>query len=101
MLKPLLPAPRWRAVLAAAAVLLAGAPLLPEQAAAQQRAPSRIGNRWDSLSHQPTQGEVGAAERERGLAPPTEHDRAIDEELERLDRQLLNQEQSNPPVNPR
>lgn len=81
--------------------MLIVAPLLPGWALGQEQPPSRIGNRWDSLSHQPTQGEVGAAEREHGLAPPTEHDRAIDEDLERLDRQLLNQEQTNPPVNPR
>ena len=88
-------------VLAAAALLLAGAQLLPDRALAQERVPSRIGNRWDSLSHQPTQGDVGAAERERGVAPPAEHERAIDEELQRLDRQLLNQEQASPPVTPR
>jgi|ERR1700736_3896329 hypothetical protein len=85
----------------AAALLLAAPQLLPDRALAQQPAPSRIGNRWDGLSHQPTQRDVGAAERELGVAPPTEHDRALDEELERLDRQLLNQEQSSPPVNSR
>lgn len=101
MIQRLSRTPATHAVVAAV-LLLVVAPLLPERALAQeQRAPARIGNRWDSLSHQPTQGDVGAAERERGIAPPTEHERAIDEELQRLDRQLLNQEQTSPPVNPR
>ena len=92
--------PARRTALAAAALLLAAATLAPERASAQQP-PSRIGNRWDSLSHQPTQGDIGAAEQERGLAPGTEHDRAISEELQRLDRQLLEQEQNDPAIAPR
>src|SRR5260370_35755247 len=92
-------APTWHQIIAAAALLLAAPQLLPERALAQERTPSRIGNRWDGLSHQPTQRDVGAAERELGVAPPTEHDRALDDELERLDRQLLHPEHTNsPPV---
>lgn len=84
------------------AILLLSAPVLALSAAAQQRQPpSRIGNRWDSLSHQPTQADVGAAEQEHGLAPSAQRERAIDSEIDQLGRQLLDQERTDPALNRR
>lgn len=77
-------------------IALVAAAVLAFPAAAQQGPPDRIGNIWDSLPHQPTQADVGAAEQERGLARTGERDRAIDSELDQLGRMLLQQEGSDP-----
>lgn len=91
------PTPRSAALLVSGTWLLF-APALPTAA---QEPPARIGNRWDSLSHQPTQADVGTAEQERGLAPRSDRDRAIDSELDQLGRLLLEQERTDPAVNRR
>lgn len=85
-----------RPALGAAALLMMAAQQ-PSRAIAQEEPPSRIGNRWDSLSHQPTEGDVNAAEQEWGVAPSPEHEQVLDDELEKLDRQLLSAEQHHPP----
>jgi len=85
---------------AAAALLVPALLFLPVAAGAQQP-PSRIGNIWDNLPHQPSQGDVSAAERERGVEPPQQRQRDIDSELERLNQQLLSTEQNDPAVHAR
>lgn len=66
-----------------------------------QPPPARIGNRWDSLAHQPTEADVGAAEQELGLAGTPDHDRQVDKELKDIGDELLNAEQHDGPGSPR
>jgi len=75
-----------------AALLVIAALMVPVASGAQQP-PSRIGNIWDGVPHQPTQGDVSAAERERGVAAPSQHQQKIDSELQSLYNQLLSGEQ--------
>jgi hypothetical protein len=89
--------PARRGALGAAGCLVVAVLALPVPGGAQQP-PSRIGNRWDNMAHQPTQGEVSAAERERGIAPPPQ---STDAEIERLYRELLQGEQNGPTARPR
>lgn len=87
---------RWSlagAVLPAVAVLV-----LPLSVAAQPP-PSRIGNIWDNLPHQPTQGDVSAAEQQQGVAPPPQQQRAIDSDIDQLYHQLLGTEQHDQATN--
>ncbi len=62
--------------------------------------PPRIGNIWDSLPHQPTEGNVTAKEHETGVAPDATRERDINKELQNLDEQLLNEEKTSPPAIP-
>ncbi len=62
--------------------------------------PQRIGNIWDSLPHQPTEGSVTAKEHETGVAPDVARERDINKELQNLDEQLLNEEKTHPPTIP-
>jgi hypothetical protein len=62
--------------------------------------PQRIGNIWDSLPHQPTEGGVTAKEHETGIAPDVARERDINKELQNLDEQLLNEEKTHPPTIP-
>ena len=64
-------------------------------------APPRIGNIWDNLPHQPTQGDVGAAEQELGLGSSAQHEQQVDKELKDLGDELLNAEQRDQAVNGR
>lgn len=68
--------------------------ILPPLAAMaqQEQPPARIGNRWDGLSHQPTQRDVGAAEQELGVAPRADRERAINDDLDQIMKQLLSKE---------
>jgi hypothetical protein len=52
----------------------------------------RNGNVQNGLNYQPTQGEVGERERAAGVAPSTERERALDAEMEEINRQLLRNE---------
>jgi hypothetical protein len=62
--------------------------------------PSREGNVWDHVAHQPTAA-VGGAERHAGVAPTLEQARHEDEELARINRQLQQQNGvKNPPPGP-
>jgi hypothetical protein len=49
--------------------------------------PTREGNVWDHVAHQPTAAVVGA-EQNAGVAPTPRHAQREDEELARLNRQL-------------
>ena len=80
--------------------LLALAPGAAFAQADSAEAPSRIGNTWDSLPHQPTEGNVTAKEHESGVAPDTARERDINKELQNLDQQLLNEEKTHPPTIP-
>lgn len=91
-----------RPALSAAAAMIFGGLALPFPAAAQPP-PSRIGNIWDGLAHQPTQGEVSAAEQDAGVKPGGAHEQQINNQLWDLDRQLLQSEgasTSSVPPNP-
>lgn len=85
-----------KAVLPAMAVALA---LMPAAAMAQDNGnpPQRIGNIWDTLPHQPTEGDVTAKEHQSGVAPSNAQNRNTDKDLMRLDQQLLTKEKTNPP----
>jgi hypothetical protein len=62
----------------------------------QSQPPARIGNRWDGLSHQPTQRDVGAAEQELGIAPRDQRERTINNDLDQIMQQLLSKEPNAP-----
>ena len=59
----------------------------PAQPAPQAAAPDRIGPVWDHREHPPTQAEVEARERARGLAPAARPD-AEARDVDRLYREL-------------
>ena len=87
------------AALAAVVVLPAIAASAQEpqpQPQSQSQPPARIGNRWDGLSHQPTQRDVGAAEQELGIAPRDQRERAINNDLDQIMQQLLSKEPNAP-----
>nr|ATZ76339.1 hypothetical protein P410_40 [uncultured Alphaproteobacteria bacterium] len=84
-----------RSVLSVAALILCTSMLVPPSVRAQSTAPAtsaapaRIGNIWGNLPHQPTQKEVGSAEQESGVAPAAKQQQQINDELQSLDRELL------------
>ncbi|WP_114912261.1 hypothetical protein [Acidibrevibacterium fodinaquatile] len=82
------------------AVLVAAVPGAARAQATAPAPPQRIGNIWDSLPHQPTEGSVTAKERETGVAPDVAREHDINKELQNLDEQLLNEEKTHPPTIP-
>jgi hypothetical protein len=66
------------------------------QGAATKAIPRQIGNRANGFSYQPTPGQVVPREEAAGIRPSSVHDRATDDTLSHLDRQLLAQEHLNP-----
>lgn len=91
----------WLAApIARAAIGGAGYALLAAAAPHLAHAQARIANHANGLAYQPTQGEVSQAEQAAGVAPA--HPRRLDEEIDDLDRQLLQSEgaptNSVPPV---
>ena len=87
-----------RAALAGALMLSTVLPLpvFAQEPQPEAPPPARIGNRWDGLSHQPTQRDVGTAEQELGIAPRDQRERAINDDIDRIMQQLLNKEQNGP-----
>ena len=85
---------RLTLVAAAAALMIAAMATvgLAPVAMAQGSVPAEIGNRANGLNYQPTPGEVGPREKAAGLLPPTSQQRATNQELEQLDRDLLRDE---------
>ena len=80
------------------AALLAATLQSAPAGAQEQPPPARIGNRWDGLSHQPTQRDVGAAEQELGIAPRDQRERAINGDIDQIMRELLSKEPNAPPA---
>jgi hypothetical protein len=79
------------------ALLVAMAPFCFMGAAAAQTAdggsvPRSIGNRANGFSYQPTPGEVVQKEKAAGVRPSTASQQATDQELEKVDRDLLRKE---------
>ena len=50
--------------------------------------PTRIGNIWGGLNHQPTPAEVASLEEQAGIAPPNQQQK-LDQEIAQLMRELL------------
>lgn len=64
--------------------------LLPVLAHAQQDQPqARVGNIWNNQAHQPTQDEVSQQEKAAGVAPRPGQQRQTADELQELDRQVM------------
>ena len=80
----------------AAVVVLPAIVATAQEPQPQTQPPARIGNRWDGLSHQPTQRDVGAAEQELGIAPRDQRERAINNDLDQIMQQLLSKEPNAP-----
>jgi hypothetical protein len=51
-------------------------------------APTRIGNIWGGLNHQPKPAEVAPLEERAGIAPPNQQQK-LDQEIAQLTRELL------------
>jgi len=69
-------------------ILAAGAaPGFAQATAPTSSVPTREGNVWNHMDHQPTAA-VGGAEQNAGVAPTAQQSRREDEELARLNRQL-------------
>lgn len=76
------------------ASVIAAALLVPTLAVAQDsQPPGRVGNVWDNKSHQPTQSEVTQQEKAAGLGGSAAAERQQTEELEELDKQVLERAQ--------
>jgi hypothetical protein len=54
--------------------------------------PAEIGNHANGFDYQPTPSEVVPREKAAGIRPPAVEERATDETLERIDRDLLREE---------
>jgi hypothetical protein len=54
--------------------------------------PSAIGNHANGFDYQPTPGEIVPREKAAGIRPPAAQQRATDQELEQLDKDLLREE---------
>ena len=68
----------------------AGLLLAPWLAAAQgQQAPARLDNIWDSEDHPMPRAQTHTEEKAAGVALPPAERRTQDDEVERLDRQVL------------
>lgn len=77
-----------------AAATLAAALAAPALALAQQGAtPDRLGNIWDGKSHQPAPDELRAREQAAGLRGTQAQQRARDDEVNTLDKQILQRAQ--------
>ena len=67
---------------------------VPAPAQTQQDQPqARIGNVWNNASHQPTQSEVSQEEKAAGIAPRPGQQRQTTDELQELDRQVMQRAQ--------
>jgi len=69
------------------AVLALLALLVPATGWAQ--VPAREGNTWDWRHHQPTRAGVQRRERSAGVAPSSSQQKALDGQVQQLNRQLL------------
>jgi hypothetical protein len=68
----------------------AAAIFVPAPTSAQQgQPPSRIGNIWDSQSHQPTRGEVREEEQSAGLRGSAAQERQETDEVEEIAGEVL------------
>ncbi len=64
--------------------------LLPAPARAQQDQPqARVGNVWNNASHQSTASEIARQEKAAGVALPPGEQRQNTDELQELDRQVM------------
>jgi hypothetical protein len=54
--------------------------------------PAELGNRANGRDYQPTPAEVGPRERAAGIQPPAARQRANNRDLERIDKQALQEE---------
>jgi hypothetical protein len=54
--------------------------------------PKEIGNRANGYDYQPTPSELAPREKAAGIVPPAAQQRAENQELDRIDRQLLQSE---------
>ncbi|MBV9653214.1 MAG: hypothetical protein JOZ42_01490 [Acetobacteraceae bacterium] len=70
--------------------LLAAALLLPSLAPAQpaQAPPSRNANIWNGEAHEPNPSGVESRERRAGIAPDSQQQQQLNNEVEKLDRKL-------------
>lgn len=78
----------WRAA------ILAGLSALLVANAGMAQSPTRNGNVWNGQKHQPTEGEISSEEHNTRLAPTQQQRDTTDQELEQLNRQLLDQSRS-------
>lgn len=85
----------WRSgKILSAAVIALGLGSGGGHAQAQSEPPARNANIWGGRAHEPNPGAVQAEERKEGIAPDAARQRALDSEVEHLDRKLL--EHANP-----
>ena len=63
-------------------------------------AQAQNGNHANGLNYQPRPGVVRDKEEAAGIAPPAERERAMNNDLERLNQQLQNAENNDPLVHP-
>jgi TolA-binding protein len=82
-----------RAAFLVAATLLLPTLALAQAAPADGQPPAREGNVWGSVSHQPTEGEVREQEKAAGLLGAKEQQRQRADEVNELDRQILQRAQ--------
>lgn len=82
----------------AALALLVLPGLAPHPARAQ---PAAGGNHANGLDYQPTPQEVRPRERAAGIAPAPARERAVTDEVERMDRALQAKENADPLLHPR
>ncbi len=79
-----------RRTMAAFALLMSFAPV-----AGRAQIPTREGNTWDWRHHEPTRTNVQRRERAAGVAPSRSQRKALNSQVERLDRQLLGNRPGN------
>jgi hypothetical protein len=82
------------AMLSTRAFLIAAGLLVPLAALGQNgtddsQPPARVGNVWNNQAHQPTRKEVREQEEAAGLRGTEKQERARTDELEQLDREVL------------
>ncbi len=80
-----------------AAVVLAASPGLQGAHAQDAAPPSRIDNHANGLAYQPQEAPVAARERNAGVEPSSRQRSEEDQQLNRINRQLLG-DQASPPV---
>jgi hypothetical protein len=79
------------------ALLLMALPFTPLRAQDEENPPQRNGNIWNSIPHQPKEMEVAPEERALGVAPSVQQEKALNEELDTIGRQMLEDESAHPP----
>lgn len=65
---------------------------LPAVAMAQGAPPAQIGNRANGRDYQPTPAQVAPREKAAGVLPSPDKQKAVNGDLERMDKDLLRQE---------